>query len=319
MRRVVRTTVLCAVLALGASAVIGQNPAVAGGSAKAVMQVSPNAAVPGQSVYVAAYTFPPSADFQLQVCGDDVLEGSADCALTGSLSRATSKVGHFSGELTVLVPPVPCPCVVAAFSDSLAQPITAPITVLGAPTAPLRYPPAPPKLVVKSAVLTGSSRVAEWFGAAPKRTLVLRVLNPGTESVPNPIVLVRIGTAPVPANNLRGIGAGQVRTYRIPVTFPTLALGNYTVVGQVGAGNGQFARFDVGVLLLPWALVVIAFVILLLLLLLLVRVIRNRLRKRGEKTTEPPGSPGPGEPALQDTTSPEEPEEQVPASTETTI
>jgi hypothetical protein len=316
VRRVMRATVVCAVLALGAWAVIGQSAAVAGGSAKAVMQVSPDAGIPGQSVYVAAYAFPPSAVFQLQVCGDDALEGSPDCALTGGLTRATSEVGHFAGELTVLIPPVPCPCVVAAFSTALAQPITAAFTILGAPTAPLRYPPSPPRLVVKSAVLTGSGPLAAWFGAAPKRTLVLRVRNPATESVPNPIVLARIGNTPIPVNNLRGIGAGQVRIYRIPVTFPTLALGHYTVVGQVGAGNGRFARFDVGVLLLPWALLVVAFVILLLLLLLLMRVIRNRLQRRAQRTTQPPDSVGPGEPVVQDTTSPEE---QMPAATETTI
>jgi len=317
VRRVMRATVVCAVLALGAWVVTGQSVAMAGGPAsKAVMQVSPDAAAPGQSVYVAAYAFPPSTVFQLQVCGDDELEGSPDCAFAEGLTRTTSEVGNFAGELTVLVPPVPCPCVVAAFSSTLAQPITAAFTVLGAPTAPLRYPPSPARLVVKSAVLTGSGPLAAWFGAAPTRTLVLRVRDPGTESVPNPIVVARIGNTPIFVNNLPGIGAGQVRTYRIPVTFPILALGNYAVVGQVGAGNGRFARFDVGVLLLPWALLVVAFVILLLLLLLLMRVIRNRLQRRAQRTTQPPDSVGPAEPVVQDTTSPEE---QMPAATETTI
>ncbi len=283
-----RATVASAVLALGGWVVVGQGVAAAGRPAsKAVMTVSPEAAAPGQSVDVVANAFPPSTVFQLQVCGDNALEGSTDCALTGSLTRTTSEVGNFAGDLPALIPPVPCPCVVAAFSDKLAQPITAAITISGAPTAPLSYPPPPIKLDVQSAVLTGSGPLAAWFGAAPTRTLVFRVRNPGTESVPSPIVLARIGNTPVATDNLPAIAAGQVRTYRIPLTFPILALGHYTVVGQVGAGNGLFAQFDVGVLLLPWALLMLAFVILLFLLLLLVRAIRNRRRRRGAQTAQP--------------------------------
>jgi hypothetical protein len=309
-----QTILVFAVLALGVLAA-GQGVAAGGPASKAVMTVSPEVATPGQSVYVAASAFPPHTVFQLEICGDDALEGSPDCALTGSLTRTTSEVGHFAGDLAVLVPPVPCPCVVAAFTDMLTHPVMATITISGAPTAPLRYPPGPPKLVVERAALVGSSSLAAWFGAAPTRTLVLRVRNPSTEPVENPIILPRIGNTPVPVNNLPHIAAGEVRTYRIPVTFPLLALGNYTVVGHVGAGNGLLARFDVGVLLLPWALLVIAFAILLFLLFRLFLAIRKRFLRRGQQSTEPPSSSGPTESVVQRT---RPPEEQVPASTETT-
>jgi hypothetical protein len=279
---------MSAVLALGVFAA-SQGVAAAGKpTSKAVMTVSPEAAAPGQFVYVAAIAFAPSTVFELQVCGDNALEGSADCAYAGGLTTTTSEVGHFGADLTVLMPPVPCPCVVAAFSEMLTQPITAPITISGAPTAPLSYPPGPVKLVVERAALVGSGSLTAWFGAAPTRTLVLRVRNPSTEPVENPIVLARIGNTPVPVNNLPNIAAGEVRTYRIPVTFPILALGNYTVVGRVGAGNGLLARFDVGVLLLPWALLVIVFAILLFLLFRLFLAIRKRFLRQGQQSTEPP-------------------------------
>jgi hypothetical protein len=295
--------VACTVLALGTS-FVGQNAARAGGTvSKASMSVSPESAAPGQSVYVAAYFFPPGIDFQLDVCGDDALQGSADCALAGSITRTTSAVGHFAANLPVLMPPVPCPCVVAAFSSTLAEPIVTGLVVSGAPIAPLTQAAPPVKLKVQSAVLEGSGPAAAWFGAAPKRTLVLRVRNTATVSVASPIVVASIGDTPVPADNLPGIAAGQVQTYRIPVDFSALAFGEYTVVGRVGAGNGHFARFSVGVLLLPWALLVFALVVIILLILL---ARRRRSRRQAKTTTlEPPGTAAVTEQELPAARSPE--------------
>lgn len=302
MRRLLRATVVSAVLMLGAP-LVGQNVAGAGGPvSKPSMSISPQSATPGQSVFVAAYAFPPSIDFQVEVCGDDALQGSTDCALAGSITRTPSKVGQFAANLPVLIPPVPCPCVVAAFSSTLAKPIIASLVILGAPIAPLTQPAPPVKLEVQSAVLNGSGPAGAWFGAAPKRTLVLRVRNPSTVPVASPIVVARIGNTPVPADNLPGIAAGQVRTYRIPVDFWTLAFGQYTVVGRVGAGNGRFARFSVGVLLLPWALLVFAFVVIILLILL---AIRRRSQKKARRTAKPPDTTAGTEQAVPAATSPE--------------
>jgi len=302
VRCFLRATVTLAVLALGAP-FVGQTAAQAGGPiSNASMSVSPESAAPGQSVYVAAYSFPPSTNFQLEVCGDDALQGSTDCALSGSITRTTSDVGRFAANLLVLMPPVPCPCVVAAFSSTLAEPIVTGLVVSGAPIAPLTQAAPPVKLKVQSAVLEGSGPAAAWFGAAPKRTLVLRVRNTATVPVASPIVVARIGNTPVPADNLPGIAAGQVRTYRIPVDFWNLAFGQYTVVGQVGAGNGHFARFTVGVLLLPWALLAFALVIIIGLILL---AIRRRSQRHARRTAEPPGTTAGTEQAVPAARSPE--------------
>jgi hypothetical protein len=314
-RSTTRCAVVFTVLATAASVLlIGGGGASSARPSRAVLSVSPSVVSVGQQVYVTSSGFTPDTVFELEICGDDELAGSPDCDLTGSLTRTTSELGHFAGNLTVVVPPVPCPCVVAAFSDEGTPPITEPITIEGAPYSSLTYPPGPPKFVVEKATLAGWS-IAEWFGAPPKRTLVLELRNPGSQTVYNPVVLAHVGSTPIPAYNLPAIAARGVRTYRIPVSFPVLAFGSYDVVGRTGAGNGLFVRFSVTTLLLPWALLVLAFAILLFLLFRAFLAIRKRFLKRSEQRTKAAGVPGSTESVVESTTTPEE---QVPASTETT-
>lgn len=268
--------------------------------------VSPTSARPGQRVSVTAEGLTPSADFLVEVCGDDALEGSTDCAVGTAIERATSEVGGFGGTLAVAVPPAPCPCVVAAVAVTTGTRFDTPIDIVGAPSAPLRRGAPVYRLTVLGAAVDGGGGPAEWFGGSAHRTLVLRIRNTGTVPVADPQLLLSYGTEPEPVGRVAGLAPGAVRTVRLPVTYPALTVGDATLDGRLGPGDGRFEPFTVTTTLVPWGLLAVALVVLQLVLLAVRNVLRRRLRRRPPGRTSrrraagpltPPGGGAAGEPA----------------------
>jgi hypothetical protein len=280
-----------AVLAALATLALGAPQA---GASAPLVTLSQGVARPGESVTVEGSGFPDLIDVVAQVCGNDAIDASADCALSSSQEIATTSYGTFEVALVVEVPPVPCPCVVLVTSEHLDTTPSAPIEILGAPVAPLR-PSAvagvTEALEVLRVGLAGSGPWTAWFGAEPRRTLVLRVRNPNSATYPDPPLVLRQGPPGQPGSvvstgDLGSFAPYQTRTLLVPVTLSPLAVGAQEVHGTLGF-TGYDASFRDDTVVVPWGLVALALVVIQLVLL----AIRNRVRRR-VAATAPPGADG---------------------------
>ena len=298
---------LAAVVGMTCSAVA---VAVAPAAARTVhiprISATPSIVRPDDSTTVGAYDLAPLTEYQVQVCGNAGFGSSAECNLAATTTAATSETGHFVVVLTVVRPPVPCPCVIKATplkgTNGLAQAeISTPITILGAPTATVVPPPVngtPSGLVVDRADLVGTKSWAEWFGDSAHRTLVLRLRDAGPNLIPSTPFVLRSGPAGHPTQVVGApfvppLRPGQVVSYRVPVTFPPLAHGDYVVVGRLG-NAGQIVTFTAKTPLMPWGLVIlVAMVVLVALGLLVGRILRRREGPSGDDTAvgTPTGDP----------------------------
>lgn len=280
MRRLVTAAALVAgllpVMAGSASAV---NPA---GS---IFEVAPSTAAVGDTVQVIARGLPKSSDYEVEVCGDKALQGSADCDNSHSVTGVAGAEGSFVVNLGVSVPPVPCPCVVAAFSQKLDQPATANLAIVGAPQGATVGQAPSGSLTVQSVVLRGSKTLGEWFGAAPKRILQLNLYNALNAPATNVPVSVTYSSGngqrtPVPAPPVPTVRPGATFDYSVPIKFPTFATGTYNVSGLVGYSSGSYQRFGTSDLLAPWGLFAVLGLAVLIGLVLVVRAVRRSRRKR---------------------------------------
>ncbi|MHB8499141.1 MAG: hypothetical protein ACYDES_14395 [Acidimicrobiales bacterium] len=270
------------------------------------ISATPSTVNPGQHVSVGAYDLTPLTDFQVQVCGNGGYGNSGDCTLASATTAATSEIGHFIVDLLVVIPPAPCPCVVEAVplvgrDQAVEGPVvTTPLTIVGAPNAPVVINPAreaPSGLVVEQAALTGSSSWAQWFGGMPHRTLVFRLRDAGPDIIPSTPVVLRSGkgssaTEVVAAPVVPPLFPGQGVAYRVPVTFPALAFGHYQVTGTLGS-IGQTVTFTAGTTFVPWG---VAIILALLLLGVAVLIVFRILRRRRRRRTASAGSPEPAGP-----------------------
>lgn len=271
------------------------------------LSATPSTVRPGDSVAVGAYDLAPLTDYQLQVCGNAGFGSTAGCNLAATTTAATSEIGHFVVVMVVQRPPVPCPCVVKAIalsgSEGLTQEaaVSTPITILGAPTAtpvPLPVTSNPSGLVVDQADLVGTASWAEFFGGSAHRTLVLKLRDAGANLIPSTPFVLRAGPAGNPTEIVDSpvvppLRPGQVVSYRVPITFPPLAHGNYVVVGTLG-NAGQIVTFKATTPLMPWGLVIVlALVVLVVLGRVIWRIVRRRKGRTGGETAveTPPADP----------------------------
>jgi hypothetical protein len=283
----VRVTRIFAALGLAALA-MAPFTAAAETAAQASITVSAASAAPGTQIIVAGGGFPAHSVVRLAICGNDAARGSVDCDQESSSTIAPSDEGGFRIPIPVVAPPTTCPCIVQATSIALSAPITVPLVVTGVPVGPIQQlVVAETPLKVVAAKLTGWGPFLAWFGTAPERMLVLTVRNPSTESVAiPPFTLTRGGGSPdtiVRTIELGTLGAGETRTYRVPVRFDVVAIGRLSVGGEVGV-PGRSATFTAGTKAFPWGLVLIAVLAVQLVLLGL----RDRARRRlGEAGPQP--------------------------------
>ena len=252
----------------------------AGAETHVSISLSAGSAAPGAQLIVTGAGFPAHSVVRLALCGNAAARGSVDCDQESSSTIAPSDEGGFRIPIPVVAPPTTCPCIVQATSIALDAPITVPLVVTGVPVGPIHQlviSETPLKIV--SAKLTGWGPFLAWFGAAPQRMLVLTVRNPSTESVAiPPFTLTRGGRSPdtiVRTIELGTLGAGETRTYHVPVRFDVVAVGRLSVGGEVGV-PGRSATFTAGTKAFPWGLVVIAVLAVQLVLLGL----RDRARRR---------------------------------------
>ena len=255
--------------------------------AKPSLSVVPSTAAPGQTVAVSGSGFLARGTFQVQICGQNAVHGSADCAGVASASVQADAQGNLSAPVTVVVPPTACPCVVAAFSVTSALTVTTPIAIPGASATPSPVsPPTVPRshLVVAKSELAGSTPVAAWFGFPATRTLDLTLTNTGAAPATSLHLIVDLDSTPVLNTHLAPLGPGQTKTYEVSVTIPALSVGNMNLNGQIFTGDGQRTSFKVPVTIWPVGLLLAAIVLAQMILL----AVRNIMRRRHERNSPKP-------------------------------
>lgn len=267
-------------LAAGAALLALASPTAAGADTRPSITLSAGSAAPGTQVIVAGDGFPAHSVIRLQICGNAATRGSVDCDQESSSNLAPSDAGGFRIPIPVVAPPTTCPCVVQATSTALDTPITVPLVVVGVGVGPIQQVVvSQTPLKVVSAKLSGWGPLTAWFGAAPQRTLVLTLRNPTADGIDiPPFTLTRGHHSPdtiVRSIELGTLAAGETRTYRLPLRFDVVAIGNLSVGGDVGV-PGRSASFTAGSWAVPWGLVVLAIVAVQLVLL----GVRDRARRR---------------------------------------
>ncbi|QKV94573.1 hypothetical protein HUT19_24805 [Streptomyces sp. NA02950] len=154
--------------------------------------VSPREAGTGGSTTVTGRGWRPRALLTLLICGQNMIGGTDSCANSDGRAVTTGADGTFRRKLPVVDPPKPCPCVVhvaTVTGDAAAADVA--FRVAGHPVKPLPTErTGGERLSVLSARLDGSSGPLTWFGAPPRRTLVVTVANLGSTPARDPVFRV---------------------------------------------------------------------------------------------------------------------------------
>ncbi len=280
MRRRALVFVVAAISALA-------SPSVAHAQSTPTITVSIGAATVGQPVAVTGQGFPPKSPISVQLCGNEARNGSTDCDVVAGQTVVSDESGAFTSQVVVRFPPVPCPCVVWASSNSAtAADATAPLGVVTAtsatPTAPANpIAPARPELEVVRATLRPRAAWREWLGLPSTADLVLTLKNPGKNVVAHPVLSLTMGRGSDPSSvvtvpDIGAVNAGEQRDVLVPVHLDALSLGRYTVKGTLG--TGATVEFRAHVTVVPYAL--FGIVVLFGVVTLFVMRTRHRRRRR---------------------------------------
>jgi hypothetical protein len=257
-----------------------------------VVAVSPSTVAPGQTLEVSGYNFPAGIGVTVQLCGNNALSGSPDCVLDNVGSGGTGSGNSFTIPLVVSIPPVPCPCVAMVSSQRMSSTPTSPVTIVGAPVAPIKPPVSAATvtqpLQVLNAQLSGNGPWYSWFGGMAQRTLNLTVHNPNKGVYPHPSLVLGAGKSGgalsiVATSSLPSMAPGATTTVHVKVVFPAFTFGGAQVVGTVGDA-ALMQHIKVTTTIVPWGLIVIALIILQLVFL----AVRNALRRRNARREGPP-------------------------------
>ncbi|MCC3768568.1 hypothetical protein, partial [Streptomyces sp. UNOC14_S4] len=197
----------------------------------------------GGTVTVSGTEWAPRTLLMVLICGQNMIGGTNACANADGRAVTTGADGSFSKEIPVAEPPKPCPCVVhvAAVTGEpeAAEAVDTAFTVAGHAVAALPPPEGDARLGVLGARLEGSSGLLTWFGAPPRRRLVVTVGNLGSAPARDPVF--RIGTShgvlspSWEKQTWRGsIAAGGRARLALDVDLPAGAYGDYLVSLEYG-------------------------------------------------------------------------------------
>ncbi|MEU9296675.1 hypothetical protein [Streptomyces sp. NPDC048266] len=200
----------------------------------------------GGEITVSGSGWKPGALLMLLICGRSapgrgVIGGTNSCANTDGRAATVDARGGFSAKLPVAEPPEPCPCVVhVAGVTGQQDAVDRAFTVAGHPTAPLPEASGDGRLAVLAAVrLDGSSGLLTWFGAPPRREVVLTVGNLGSAPVKDPVFQVGsshgVFAPQYEERQWRGtVAPGGKALVRLPVELAAGAHGDYQVSVRYG-------------------------------------------------------------------------------------
>lgn len=258
--------------------------------------------VPGQFVTVEARGWSAGTVIQLQLCGQNAIDGSVDCAQDAALTVAPGPGGDVTGQLLAELPPEPCPCVVLVQTLPGVFSETIPVAVAGAAIKPVQPKPVPTLAV--GARVTGGTTIGSFFGFGSKRTLVLTIRNSAIAGDAYPVVSAgwgrsSKGLSTISAPAFSALAPGHSVTVRLSFNLQPFSFGSYTVRGTV-AGGVRPSHFRTSTSTVPWGLILAGVVLLQAFLLLLRNRLRARLTRDDETSPTPPEDPV--EPAVVDLT-----------------
>jgi hypothetical protein len=251
-------------------------------SPKPYVAVSTGTAAPGTVLGVRGAHWPQGTYLHAAICGQDAIDGSADCALAAGITVTPGPDGRVQGSMEVVLPPTPCPCVLFVTDRTSTFSTRIPLDIVGAPTQPVvSSAPAPeqPRLEVEARVV-GGSNAWSLLGGPVRRTLRLTLHNTGEVPI-NPVISTRWGRGDnrrrilnAPAQEL--LAPGETRTVDLEWDIGSPAYGSYEVAGEV-VGAGAPVRFSAGTTTWPWLLL---FLVAQLLLFVVRGMIRRHLARR---------------------------------------
>ncbi|MDG4764042.1 hypothetical protein O7632_07975 [Solwaraspora sp. WMMD406] len=283
--------VLALVLLAGAAGL----PSTPASAAQPQVRVDPATAAVGDRLTVTLTGWP-AGNIQLDVCGNQADRGSLDCATLAAHHRHLAGPDPVTTSITVVAPPVACPCVVRARSLDPAATGAATGAVTGDPVTGvaslgivgLVVPAAPVDPDPGQLRITGLTvRPAGWdwpaLFALPSRLLVeVDLHNDGPATAVDPRLAVLVGrpgqaTLIVEPPQVPVLAAGERRAVRIAVPVDAPVYGRYAVHGQldwaVGPGGhagipyaGTPVVFVAETERYPWGWAALAGVLLLILL-----------------------------------------------------
>jgi len=292
-----RGTVLILSVVISTWAISGL--ADAAGAVQPTVTLSTTTLIPGQTIMIGGSGWAPDTPFQAVLCGSNANDGSNDCSVDAASTFVPFSDGSLHGELQVVVPPAPCPCVVVVSGTDNDYTTKLPVTVVGAPTAAVTPPPvSEPSEVSASASIRSTSSIGAILGGSAGRELSVTLHNGGKYTVSS-LVTARWGSSSTPSNVIASpppvtLAPGQTRTVTMPFTLDPLSFGTYKVVGQV-SGTTPELSFASSTSTWPWGIPLVLLAAAVLIVLWVVH--RRRVRQRQEQAVDSFG-PGFAKPGL---------------------
>lgn len=243
----------------------GTGPAVAADAAPLGFVATPSAGPPGTPTLIQGTGWPTGSQISISSCGNNALNGDADCDTKGAVTATANADGAFTVRTSLTAPPKPCPCVLFAHSVEGTTTVRFPVDITGQPTATPVEAGGTRSLQIDSDI-EGSGPVQSYFGWPADRELVLTVTNTGTFGVDNPPTSVALGKGDDPTDlltqvQLGSIAPGQTVVVRVPFQLPALSFGAYTAKTTVqGMDTPAEARSTTSTY--PWGLVIVAWLLL---------------------------------------------------------
>jgi hypothetical protein len=279
-----RTAVLAVVLGGAVAASAGPGWAANGPA----LQLSTARAAPGGAITVTLNGWPQVTN--VTICGNDAQRGAVDCDQVSGVGFPATASGPVQRVLKVTTPPVPCPCVVRAATAGELAVQTVPITIVGAPTAPVVAAPAAGAagVSVRARTVAADSsfldRLRSSFGGPTRRTLILELRSLTSAPLTDVSVSAAVGRdtqggEPLQAPNVDVLAPGETRSYRIPVSLGAPSFGSYEVFGTI-YGAGSPTTFATSTSTNPWGLFLLVVLLLVdVAAMAYLRLVRRRNRR----------------------------------------
>lgn len=280
-------------------------PSVAAQDGPPAITVDRTGTAAGETVLVQGTGWDGTGLVYVELCGNAGRGGSRSCDQSGATLAGVSTTGTFGATITAAKPPVPCPCVVKATSQTNQSVATASLAVQDVAVVDLdaqtEMTTVERAVEISSITLHGSGPWTTWFGAGASRTLSFTIENVGDVAVHDPPLTVAVGKGSPPGGVVRApdvgsIEAGESVDVEIPVTFDALSFGRHSAMVKVD-GFATPAVATAHTSTYPWGLIAIGLVLLQLVLL----YIRNRARRRFERHLIDDDDPDVDDPDVDDT------------------
>ncbi|MCF2531534.1 hypothetical protein [Yinghuangia soli] len=260
----------------------------------------------GAEVAVAGEGWPVRTHVRIMLCGQGPsrVRGTADCAAAGAVTAYADHEGRFRSRLVATAPPVPCPCVVRAYTPMVsgadAAEASVPVVLSTHPVTGGPPPPGDSRYVLSMSELSGKDGLLTAFGAPARRTVRLRLGNAGNASAAASTIQVSVGrdgADPDWQDRARTgpIAPGSSTEIAFRVELPSAASGRWVVTVALVDATGVREPITAWPVDLesPWGLTVFRILLWGVPALVLLRILVALGRTRATRGTPVCGNPDP--------------------------